>query len=161
MSKADYIRDLRARIGPSPVNLIGAAGLLLDDVGRILLGRKTERDTWSIPGGNCELGEALEDTLRREVAEETGLLVQAAQLLEMHSGAHRHYKIANGDEYFMYTALYHVTRWSGTPQPDGLEMAELRFFGLSDLPPLSGYNTRRAAELALTLMTTNPTPMTP
>jgi 8-oxo-dGTP diphosphatase len=55
--------------------LVGVGAVIVDD-GRILLEkRKNEpgKGKWSIPGGLVELGETLEQTVIREVKEETGL----------------------------------------------------------------------------------------
>ena len=55
-----------------------AGGIVLD-AGRLLVirrGREPSAGTWSIPGGRCEPGEAPRDACVREVAEETGLLVE-------------------------------------------------------------------------------------
>ena len=76
----DYIQDLRALIGPRPANLVGAAGAVFNPAGELLLQRKVGVTDWTVPGGNCELGEAFEDTLRRELLEETSLAVHAADL---------------------------------------------------------------------------------
>jgi 8-oxo-dGTP pyrophosphatase MutT (NUDIX family) len=54
-----------------------AGALVVDDAGRIFFQkrsatRKLFPNAWDIVGGHVEAGEALEDTLRREVDEETG-----------------------------------------------------------------------------------------
>jgi ADP-ribose pyrophosphatase YjhB (NUDIX family) len=143
----DYIQYLRSLIGPLPVNLVGAAGAVTNQAGELLLQRKVGAERWTIPGGICELGECFEDALRRELQEETSLIVQSAQLLAVVSGAHTFKHIQNGDEFYMYTAVFRVTAWTGTPTPDGHESEELRFFAIDDLPPLAGPVGRRLAEL--------------
>ena len=86
MPSPDYIRDLRTLIGDAPVNLMSAAGLIFDAQGRVLLQRLVGRtDVWSLPGGLCELAEPPEQTLRREVHEETGLEVLEAELQDISS----------------------------------------------------------------------------
>lgn len=50
-------------------------------------------DVWSLPGGRLEPGEALQDALVREVAEETGLVVEPVDLaftLDTHNLVHQH-----------------------------------------------------------------------
>lgn len=52
--------------------------------GRLLVvrrGRPPGRDLWSVPGGRVERGESVEQAAVREVAEETGLRVEARGLV--------------------------------------------------------------------------------
>ncbi len=143
----DYIVYLRALVGPKPVNLVGAAGAVFNPAGQLLLQRKVGAERWTVPGGICDLGECFEDTLRRELLEETSLVVQAADLLAVVSGEQTFHRLQNGHEFYMYTALFRVTAWSGTPTPDGHESEELRFFAPDGLPALAGPVGRRLAEM--------------
>lgn len=139
MSREGYIRDLRALIGPRPVNLIGVAALITDPHGQLLLARRVNADHWGLIAGLSELGESPDATLRREVHEESRLTVTAAHLLEL-LGPAQLSEAPNGDQFSAYTAAYRVTGWHGAPQPDGQELAELRFWPRADLPrlPLTG-----------------------
>ncbi len=61
-------------------------GALILDGDRILLverARPPLAGFWSLPGGAVETGERLEDALRREVAEETGLKVKPLAIVEV------------------------------------------------------------------------------
>lgn len=54
--------------------------------GRVLLVKRAKepgKNTWSIPGGVVGLGEGLRQALRREILEETGLLVKPLGLVDV------------------------------------------------------------------------------
>jgi 8-oxo-dGTP diphosphatase len=56
---------------------LGGVGVLVVRDGKVLMGRRTSphgRGTWSPPGGKAEPGETAEETARRELDEETGLV---------------------------------------------------------------------------------------
>lgn len=128
-----YIQDLRALTGPRPLILAGACALLLRGQ-EVLLQRRRDTGGWGTPGGLSEPGESLDETLRREVHEETGLTLQGAQLLTVVSGAQTFVRLPNGDEFYQVTAAYVIRDWTGTLHPDGDEGHELRFWPLDDLP---------------------------
>jgi 8-oxo-dGTP diphosphatase len=62
-----------------PVELITSAGALAFDGDRFLLPRLTSHD-WDLVGGHVEPGESPEETMRREVYEETGARLGPARV---------------------------------------------------------------------------------
>uniref|UniRef100_UPI003F499C63 NUDIX hydrolase n=1 Tax=Amycolatopsis sp. CA-096443 TaxID=3239919 RepID=UPI003F499C63 len=63
-----------------PVYPVSIKGVLVRD-GRVLLARN-DRDEWELPGGRIEPGETPEECVAREIAEETGLRVAVAGILD-------------------------------------------------------------------------------
>jgi ADP-ribose pyrophosphatase YjhB (NUDIX family) len=59
---------------------VSVAAAVMDDEGRILAIRRRDNGHWEPPGGILELEEPIEDGLRREVLEETGLVVEPEAL---------------------------------------------------------------------------------
>src|SRR5580698_1138591 len=64
---------------------VGVGAVVVHE-GRVPLvkrGREPMKGHWSLPGGVLELGESLEKGAMREVLEETGLLVEVVELIEL------------------------------------------------------------------------------
>lgn len=69
-------------MAPIPEICVGA--IVIDDEARLLLvkrGRGAAVGQWSVPGGRVEGGETLEQAVKREVAEETGLEVSCGRFV--------------------------------------------------------------------------------
>jgi len=61
-------------------------GAVIIDQDRVLLvqrGNEPMKGHWSLPGGLLELGESLVEGVQREVREETGLIVEVLELVEL------------------------------------------------------------------------------
>ncbi len=73
--------------GAAPGQVVPRAAVsavIFDEEGRVLLverGRPPGLGLWTVPGGKVEPGELLEAAVRREVAEETGLVVSVGPLV--------------------------------------------------------------------------------
>ena len=84
--------------------LVGVGAVVVRQ-GRVLLvrrGAEPMKGRWSLPGGLLELGESLTGGVAREVREETGLVVEPVELIELLDRIHRdgervryHYVIAD------------------------------------------------------------------
>lgn len=64
----------------TPQHSVSVAGVVVRDDGRVLAIRRADNGTWEPPGGVLELTETLEDGVRREVFEETGVKVSVDRL---------------------------------------------------------------------------------
>ena len=132
----DYIRWLRDRVGHSQIILNFAGCAVLDADGKVLLQRRgdRERDVWGFPGGAVELGESVAEAAVREVAEETGLIVEVRELLGIYSKYRDAYP--NGDSAQPITTFFIAEPIAGDLRGDGRESIALDFFGGDDLPTL-------------------------
>lgn len=65
--------------------MVGVGGVIVQGDSVLLIRRGSEplKGQWSIPGGTLELGETLEEGVRRELREETSLEVRVLDLIEI------------------------------------------------------------------------------
>ncbi len=129
-----YVDELRALVGTRPLILVGAAIIVQDEAGRLLLQRRGDNAEWSLPGGTLEPGETIEDAARREVREETAVVIGRPRLLGVASGPNLVYRLPNGDQIHNVSIVFTVEDWKGLPKADGKETLEARFFHRSALP---------------------------
>lgn len=113
----------------------GAAAVIVNDKGQILLQSRSDRDEWGLPGGCQELGETFEEVVIREVKEETNLDVKEEdlKLIKVVSGMSRRSSYPNGDVVINNTILYLVDKYSGTLRWNS-ESKDMKFFDLDKLP---------------------------
>jgi 8-oxo-dGTP pyrophosphatase MutT (NUDIX family) len=133
-----YIQNLRAAIGTQPIIMVGAAVLVLDQTGRLLMLKRTDDSYWGTPGGAMELGESLEEAARRETREETALELGDLDLFEVFSGPDQYYRYPNGDEVYNVVAIYIAREVRGEIDLDLGEHEAFGYFPLDHLPePIS------------------------
>lgn len=113
----------------------GAAAIIENEKGQILLQSRADRDKWGLPGGCQELGERFIDTVIREVKEETNLdvLEEDLELIDIVSGPSRRNDYPNGDVVINNTALYCVKKYTGELKWDS-ESKNMKFFDIDNLP---------------------------
>jgi 8-oxo-dGTP pyrophosphatase MutT (NUDIX family) len=128
-----YIEDLRKVIGHRPILLVGAAVLVRDPQGRLLLGLRADNHQWGIPGGAMEPGETVEETARREALEETGLALGDLRLFGVFSGPEFFYTYPNGDQVHNVSIVYETQIDQPSPQLNA-EHTAWRFFAPTNLP---------------------------
>lgn len=113
--------------------VVGVAGILLNQAGELLLGRRSDGSTyanlWCIPCGYVEYDEEVRFALKREFLEETGLQVEPQEVFTVLSNFHN-------------PALHTVGIWFIVQKISGLETAgddinEIAYFPLDLIPPLA------------------------
>ena len=129
-----YIMSLRKLVGHIPLLQVGASVIVVDECGRILLQLRSDNNTWGYAGGSVEIDENVEDTTKRELYEETGLIAKEITLLGVFSGKDMHNIYPNGDEVSNIDIVYICKNYDGELKCQPGEVENLKFFDISDLP---------------------------
>ncbi|OAB38390.1 NUDIX hydrolase [Paenibacillus glacialis] len=129
-----YIMELRGLVGTRPIIMTGACVILLDCDNRLLLQQRTDNGMWGLPGGSMEPGEEMKEVAGRELFEETGLIAQELELLDIFSGQELYYQYPHGDEVFNVVVAYVCRDYVGVIKGDDMEVQEIRFFNLEEIP---------------------------
>jgi ADP-ribose pyrophosphatase YjhB (NUDIX family) len=129
----DYIKVMRKLIGHETLLTVGCGAIIVDQYGRILLQRRTDLDIWGIPGGILELGETFEETVRREVLEETNITIKSVNLFGIYSGKKGFAQYGNGDKVFSVQIIFFVEDYEGNLQANN-ESQEIVFLHKDEIP---------------------------
>lgn len=126
------------RISHIPFIQPGAAIIIRNENGQILLQERTDRDKWGLPGGCQDLGEDLRVTAVREAFEETGIKLDPneIELIDTLSGKSRKNSYPNGDIVYNNTSLYlaDVSMEDASNLKGDSETKRLRFFNPEEVP---------------------------
>lgn len=107
---------------------LGVQGVVTNERRQVLLIRHSYVRGWHLPGGGVERNEDLEQALRRELLEESGVEMRSKPNLH---GIFSNFERSKGD----HIAVYVVRDWTLVQAPTSkLEIIEQRFFDLNELP---------------------------
>lgn len=115
--------------------LVGVGAVIVRD-GRVLLIRRGQAPLlgeWSLPGGVLECGETLREATAREAREETGLVVETADMLGVYE---RIIPAADGRTRYHYVLIDFLCRPVGGELRAGSDAAEVGWFRREELPGL-------------------------
>lgn len=129
---------LDERINHIPFIQTGAAIIIRNENGQILLQERTDRNKWWLPGGCQDLGEDLRFTAVREAYEETGIKLDPYEikLIDTLSGESRKNSYPNGDIVYNNTSLYlaDVSMEDASNLKGDSETKRLQFFNPDEVP---------------------------
>jgi 8-oxo-dGTP pyrophosphatase MutT (NUDIX family) len=116
---------------------------LIEREGAVLLERRADAPLWSLIAGQVEDDESLTDALRREVHEETGLVLSRCELFGTFTDPTRIVRYPDGNVYRVASFAYQVAVASFDGLRPSAESEDLRFFPRSALLALDLPATQR------------------
>ncbi len=113
--------------------IIGVGAVIVDGDSVLLVRRDTEplKGEWSVPGGMLELGEKLRDGIRREVREETGLVVEPGEVLDVFDSI---FADKDGRTEYHYVLIDYLCQPISGDAMAGTDVSEVKWVSQEELP---------------------------
>jgi len=130
-----------------PIIGVGVVVFKGDRVLLIRRGKPPRAGQWSLPGGRQRLGERIEATARREVAEEAGIEIEVGPLIDVVDSITRD---DQGAVEYHYTLIDLLAEWRSGEATAGHDAAEVAWADPADLASFDLWKeTERIIALAL------------
>lgn len=134
MSASFYYDDENAPLPNKPIRIGVCAFIRSED--SLLLELRSDSNRWSLIGGGMEIDEKIEDAMKRELIEETGLTVDTLKFLGVFSNPKRIIAYPDGNIFrivtFAFEASFHEEEMMPVIRISD-ESKELRLIKLSEL----------------------------
>ena len=130
--RIDYYDDPSA---PKANSLVPSVNVVVvNDAGEMLMIRRTDNDSWAVPGGAIDLGESVGQAAVRETREESGIECEITGIVGIYSDPkHVILYTSNGEVRQEFSIVLTARPLSGQPTPSS-ESSEVRWVSESEVP---------------------------
>ena len=133
MGMTGYMAEMRRLVGHRTVIQCAASVIVVDQQGRLLLGKRSDDHLWGYSGGSVEVDEVVEECARRELKEEMGLEALELTFFCVNSGPEAHHVYPNGDETSCIDIVYVCGKYHGDMRLQPEEVAQVAWFDRESL----------------------------
>lgn len=141
MPTPPFVKELRSLVGHRPLWLSCAIAVVLDDAGRVLLGRRADTGGWALPGGIIDPAEEPADAVVRECFEETGVIAVPEMITSVTVSSMNMYE--NGDQTQYLELTFCCRPVAGEARVNDEESLEVAWHPLTELPEMDPGNLER------------------
>jgi ADP-ribose pyrophosphatase YjhB (NUDIX family) len=140
VGRRDFFEDPNA---PAPNSVVpSVVAFVRDDQGRILMIHRTDNDLWALPGGGHDVGESISQTVVREVAEETGIMVEVERITGIYTNPRHVIAYDDGEVRQQFSICFTARMVGGEPRTSS-ESREVRWVAPADLDSLNIHPSMR------------------
>lgn len=136
MTASPYLERLRKAVGKDLLIVPGAAGIVRDADGRVLVLKRSDDGNWDLPAGASDPGETPAETVQREVREESGLEVRATRVAGVFGGREFRHTYPDGSRVEGLVTVFDCEWIGGELRHADGEASAARFFAPNEIPPL-------------------------
>ncbi len=131
------------RIGQEGELRIGSCAVIFDEAHeKVLLTRRSDNGLWCLPGGKMEPGESIEECCRREVLEETGLIVEPKRLVGVYSNRDQLVVYKDGAKVQMLVLSFEAAIVGGTLGLSN-ETTDAGYFSIAEIEALEMHDRHK------------------
>jgi ADP-ribose pyrophosphatase YjhB (NUDIX family) len=128
-----WLSSVGSGVGGYVTPKVAVGAVVGDDAGRILLIKRADSGVWLYPTGWADVGYSPAEVVVKEVAEETGIVVDVLGLLAVLDGMQMGLRLP------MYSLVWHCRAVGGELAAHPLECSDVGWFAEDELPePLAG-----------------------
>jgi ADP-ribose pyrophosphatase YjhB (NUDIX family) len=140
-SRIDYYDDPDA---PAPNSMVPSVNVVVaDEVGRILLIKRTDNGNWALPGGAIDIGESFVGAAVRETLEETGITCEVTGLVGIYNDPKHLIHYTSNDEVRQEFSIVLTARpVAGEPTPSS-ESSEVHWVAPEAIDGLTMHRSMR------------------
>ena len=110
----EYIKQIRLKLGSRKFIHPAARIIIENNIGEFLFVERLDNGNLGLPAGSFEEGETIEECIKREVEEETGLTLVNLTVIGISSNPKNEtVKYPNGDEIQYFTVEFYSNDWIG------------------------------------------------
>jgi 8-oxo-dGTP diphosphatase len=133
------VRDVYYHDPAAPVPTVVVPSVFVavrDPDGRLLLVQRCDSGEWELPGGRVDVGESAITTAVREVAEESGIVVQVTDVIGIYTDPCYIVRSVSGEVRQQFVVLVRASSVSGRPRADRRETSAAAWFAPSSVAEL-------------------------
>lgn len=116
-----------------PTPSVSVRGYVLNELNQLLFVKEKSTQTWSIPGGWCDIGDTPKQSICLELLQEAGIIVEPTKILSV---LNRNLYKDNRCTTTEYSISFHCQYISGQFK-DNHETCDAKYFSIDQLPVLS------------------------
>lgn len=111
-----------------------AIAIVVNQEKEVLLIERLDDGFFDFPGGGMDIKETVEECVKRELFEETGLTALEVSLYQLLSGDITYYHYQTGNDIWGLDAIFIINKYVGELKPQLEEVKDLKFYKLKDIP---------------------------
>ncbi len=128
---------------PNKPDHMGVTAIIMNNQKKVLLEKRSDSNRWSLIGGGLKINESLEQCLKREIYEETGLKIDKYNFIDICDDPTRIVQYPDGNVLRIITVVYkcYLDKLKRLLPSD--ESLELKFFYVDELIGIDIVETHR------------------